>query len=85
MSGDDLYLAERTMHMRVAEEHRRADERLLQRLAREGRLAGEARPSNRLLYRLGCALTALGQRLERYGLPPSQRLPEVPSGVGGGR
>ena len=85
MSREMLYIAEETMSMRVAEEHRRADERRLQRLIREGERAGNPRPADRLLYRLGHTLTALGRRLEQHGLSPAQPLPEVPSGVSGGR
>jgi hypothetical protein len=85
MSREMLYIAEETMSMRVAEEHRRADERRLQRLIRKSERVEKPRPADRLLYRLGHTLMALGHRLEQYGLPPAQRLPEIPSGAGSGR
>jgi hypothetical protein len=85
MSREMLYLAEEMMPMRVAEEHRLADERRLLRLARKSERAVKVRAAARLLYRLGRTLTALGQRLEQHAPSPAQRLPEGPSGVSSSR
>ena len=81
MSREMLYIAEETMHMRVEEEHRRADERRLLRLIRKAERDAKPGPVDRLLFRLGHTLTALGRRLEQHGISPAQRLSERYSGM----
>jgi len=77
MSREMLYIAEETMHMRVEEEHRRADERRLLRLIRKAERKAETWRVDRWLCRLGHTLTALGRRLEQHGISPAQRTPNT--------
>jgi hypothetical protein len=74
MSDIDLYLAERTMQMSVAEHLQQARARRLARL-----IAGEpqswlSRHWYRALREMGRQLVALGTRLERLGVTQSPSL-----------
>ena len=69
MSNEDLRHARQLMDLRVAEEHRRANGRQLQRLARAGQGADSVSVGHRLLRHSGLLLVALGGRLVRLGLP----------------
>jgi len=67
----DFYLNERMMEHRVAEEHRRAELRLLKKEARSGRMNWLAQQRYRIVNWLGCCLVSSGQRLLQFISYPS--------------
>ena len=71
----DLNAAEAIMDLRVEERLRQAETRHLLRQVKDERTAWLPRHSARLLYGLGQALVALGQRLQCRACAPAM-LPE---------
>jgi len=59
----DFYLNERMMQQSVAEEHRQAELRRLQKETGAGRTNWLARQRYRIVNWLGCCLVSSGQRL----------------------
>jgi hypothetical protein len=74
MSYRDVYIAERTMHLRVEEGLQQAEARRLQRRARPPLRGWLSRQSRSLVCELGYRLVVIGAWLERDGLPQSHRL-----------
>ena len=60
----NFFLFEREMEMRQREFLRQAETHRLLRQARQGRPRPWSRPACWLLYQVGCALVALGARLQ---------------------
>ncbi len=74
MLDTDLYLAERTMQMSVAEHLQQAKSRSLARLVAGEPQAWLSRHGYRALREMGRQLVALGTWLESLGLPQSPSL-----------
>jgi hypothetical protein len=70
MLSQGLYVAERTMDLRVEEALVEAGMRCLARRDRVKRQGWLSQQGRRLLYRLALVLVTSGGRLVRYGLPP---------------
>jgi hypothetical protein len=70
MSNEDLRYARQQMEMRVADEHRQAEGRRLQKLASASQSSATVAIGDRLLRRAALVLVSVGGRLVRLGLPP---------------
>jgi predicted RNA-binding protein associated with RNAse of E/G family len=81
MSYRDVYIAERTMHLRVEERLQQAEVRRMQQEQTSPIRGWLSRQNRMLVCELGYRMVVIGAWLERYGLPQSHRLE---SGLPGG-